>query len=169
MLLNLIWLFKVGLLDHGLFSNSLVFCSFFDCLNWYVFDVFFLDDLWDMLCYVFDSIIISNFLLSWNIFYNFLCNIFCDLLSVGNVFNSWLSLDYLSSLLNSCLLCSLGCWNLGYLLKLLSNYGLILGDCCWDTLKLWLILWLKLCCQNPRCCDWILKLWWSLKILAILG
>ena len=120
-----------------------------------------------MFCNIFNCIIICNLFLSWYIFYNFLCNIFCDLLSVWNVFNSRLSLDYfkicdiftLSSLLYSCLLCCLSCWNLGYLLILLSNHWLILWYCCsCNTLILWLILWLKLCCQNSRCCNWILKL-----------
>jgi hypothetical protein len=112
-------------LYYTLFSYCLIFSSLFNCFNWYVFNIFFLNHLWNMFCYIFNCIVVSYLSFSWYIFNNFLCHIFSHFFCIRNVFNSWFTFDYISLWNN------LSAW----LNQLLSTIYLLLN---------WLLLLIKL-------------------------
>lgn len=127
---RLIYYIKKYLLNHILFFNCIIFGSFSNSFNWNIFNLFFLDNLWNIFNIILDSIIICYLFCDWylNLSSDFL--IFSDSSFIWNIFNSWLSFNYLT------LFC--GLWNLWLSkLNLLSN--LLLTNQCW---LLYSCLWL---------------------------
>lgn len=90
LLLELLWL-----LDNILFFDCVIFCSLLDSFYRYVFNLFFLDDLRDVLNIILYSIIISDLSLDWDLDLSSHFFVFCYWSFIRNVFDSWLSLDYL--------------------------------------------------------------------------
>ena len=127
---RLIYYIKKYLLNHILFFNCIIFGSFSNSFNWNIFNLFFLYNLWNIFNIILDSIIICYLFCDWhlNLSSDFL--IFSDSSLIWNIFNSWLSFNYLT------LFC--GLWNLWLSkLNLLSN--LLLTNQCW---LLYSCLWL---------------------------
>lgn len=94
-LLNLLnWLMD------NLSFNSLIFDSLLISLNWYVFCVFVLVNLRNIVGLVFDSVIVCDFFLSGNQFSSLDSFIFEHWFLIRNIFNSRSSQNWLRSLLN---------------------------------------------------------------------